>query len=66
MSEFNYDELEPLRFMDFIYIDREEYQNLVRQSEQIECLKRYIESTEYPSINGIKAIFNIKGDNDVK
>lgn len=66
MNNYNCENLEDFGVISTVLVDKEEYRNLIRQSEQIECLKRYIENTEYTSINDIKTIFNIKVDKDVK
>ena len=43
-----------------IEISVEEYNGLVRDSEQLAIIKRYIEEGEYASVSDIKLILGIK------
>lgn len=40
-------------------IPKPEYENLVMDSEKVKCIKHYIASSNYPSMDVVKAILNI-------
>ena len=45
-----------------VAIPLQEYKELLRESEKIEFVKHYVGNTEYPHIEMIMAILDLKGE----
>ena len=47
-----------------VEVDKNEYEKLVRDSEKIAAVKRFIESSDYPTIKEISAILDIGNEGE--